>query len=176
MIKRCSIILLFIYSLLYTSLEAQFLNLQIRVEPELSATVEQNLDFGNIVTGTGQSVINLGDVNMGIFNIRAYYTQNVFITLDTPDALYHQNPSVADNIPISLSIAYDNSATPSASNATLLNNNQGFLAIHSQTEFENINQAEVWQNLELYVYGYIEVGNVTNGNYSGQVVLNVEYD
>jgi hypothetical protein len=176
MIKWVFITSLVVASLKPNLLQAQFLNLQIRVEPELSATVEQDLNFGDIITGTGPSYINLGDINMGIFNIRAYYTQNVFITLDTPTALIHQNPAILDEIPISLSIAYDNANLPSPQNATVLNNNQGFLAIHAETEFANPAQSEVWQNLELYVYGYIEVGNIADGNYSGQVILNVEYD
>lgn len=176
MIKWSAILSTLIVCLFTTQIQAQFLNLQIRVEPELSAAVEQDLDFGDIIVGTGQSFINLGDINMGIFNIRAYYTQNVFVTLDTPTALLHQNPAVLDEIPISLSIAYDNATNPSALNATILNQNQGFLAIHSETEYEDLNQAQVWQNLELYVFGYIEVGNIADGNYSGQVILNVEYD
>ena len=176
MTKRLLIILIILVSSSRIVLVAQFLNMQIRVEPELSASVEQNLDFGDLITGTGQSFVNLGDINMGIFNIRAYYTQNIFVTLETPSSLIHQNPAITDEIPISLSIAYDNSNLPSAGNAIILSNNEGLVALYPQSEINNIQNNQVWQNLELYVFGFIEVGYISDGNYIGQVVLNVDYD
>ncbi|HCT52926.1 MAG TPA: hypothetical protein DF712_10735, partial [Balneola sp.] len=42
------------------SVNAQFINLQLRIEPELSATVEQSLDFGTQVTNFGTRTIALG--------------------------------------------------------------------------------------------------------------------
>lgn len=105
---------------------AQFINLQIRVEPELSATVEQDLNFGQLVVNSGPSIIELGDINMGIFNIRSYYTQNVFVQLQVPDALTHINPAINDVIPLELGVAYNNSGTRNLDESIILSENFGF--------------------------------------------------
>ena len=154
----------------------QFINLQIKVESELSATVEQDLDFGELIINSGASFINLGDVNMGIFNIRAYYTQNVFVQLDYPRALTHTNPSVIDEIPINLEIAYNNSGTRNINDSEILENNLGYLPVFSATNDELNNTTEVWKELFLYVYGSIIVGNINEGEYSGEILLLIEYD
>lgn len=156
---------------------AQFINLQITIEPELSASVEQHLNFGTVIAQTGEHTINLGDANMGIFSIKTFYTQNLYIDLLVPDYLTHSNPAIKDNIPISLSIAYNNSENPSFSHssAVLLENNSGYIPITQNLSAEYI-PSQVWKHVELYVFGSIYVGDISNGEYSGEIVLNIEYN
>lgn len=155
-------------------LQAQFINLQLRVEPELSATVEQNLDFGTQVTNSGRTAIQLGDINMGVFSIRAFHTQNLYLTLQYPDELVSENPDIDDQIPLDLEMAYNNTGANNSANATILDNNNGLVSIHQRTRAEF--DEEIWKEMYIYVYGAIEVGNIPNGTYSGDIVLSVDYD
>lgn len=171
-IKIISVSILFSLFFVNTLL-AQFINLQIQVESEISTTVEQNLNFGSLVTNVGQQSIDLGDVNMGIFSVRAFHTQNIFIELHTPDFLRHPNPAISENIPINLNVAYNNSGTNNSDRATPLEGNSGFVDMNpSVTNDEN----DIWKILYLYVYGYIDIGNIPNGEYTGSVQLVVGYD
>lgn len=172
MIKRLPYILFFLIVSLPS--QAQFINLQLTIDAELTATVEQPLDFGTQLTNAGRIDIGLGDVNMGIFSIRAFRTQNIFIELDYPTALRNPNPEVSEDIPLDLSLAYNNSGTNSIENATQLPAENGFISIteNTQTAYDS----EIWKELFLYVYGSIDVGNVPNGIYSGDIVLTVDFD
>lgn len=153
---------------------SQFINLQIRIEPEITAKVEQQLTFGDLVINSGQKIIGLGDVNMGVFSIRALYTQSIYLSLVAPQALTHINPAISDNIPISLNLAYNNSGQNNSNNTTELENNFGYLKVYennSRPKPENI-----WQEMFLYIYGTVDVGEVTFGEYSSDIILIVEYD
>jgi hypothetical protein len=153
---------------------SQFLNLQLKVEPELSTTVEQNLDFGTQVINSGRNEIRLGDVNMGVFSIRAYHTQNVYLNLEYPDSLVSNFNQSFESIPLYLSMSYNNSGNNNASNSIPLTQNSGLVSIHENTGSEN--SRDLWKQLYLYVYGYIDVNNVPNGVYSADIVLRVDYD
>lgn len=165
--------LYFLFILFNTSINAQFINLQIKVEPELSIEVDQSLNFGNIVSNSGQQFINLGDVNMGVFNIKAIYTQSMFIELNTPEALLSDNPDVDDEIPIDLSVAFNNTGINDASNSILLANNQGYISVYNESTGSQ--PSNIWQHLYLYVYGSIYVGDIPNGDYSGEILLQIDY-
>ncbi|MDR9416346.1 MAG: hypothetical protein RI564_08680, partial [Gracilimonas sp.] len=153
----------------HSNIFAQFINLQIRVEPELSATVEQDLSFGTLVSNYGRSEIQLGDVNMGVFNIRAFYTQNLYIDLEYPDVLINEDPENNDQIPIELFMAYNNRGNNNPANANVLSGNNGLISIHESTEADF--DRKIWEEMYLYVYGSIDVGNIANGVYSGDIVL-----
>lgn len=176
MIRRYFIMSLFLNILCINAIVAQFINLQIRIEPELSATVEQNLSFGQIIINSGVTEIALGDVNMGVFNVRAYHTQNIFIELEFPDALLHNNPSVSDEIPIDLNIAYSNNGRNNYEEAIPLINNQGFLPVFAPSRVGDNNRSDIWKEMFLYVYGSITVGAIQEGIYNGEILLLVEYD
>ena len=161
-------------SLFSCSIQAQFINLQLKVEPELSATVEQDLDFGTLVTNSGRTEIQLGDVNMGVFSIRAFHTQNIYLNLQYPEVLRSDDPEINEEIPLQLGMSYNNSGDNNAINSTNLVANNGFVSIHEDTELENRN--DIWKQMYIYVYGAIEVGNIPNGVYTGEIVLSVDYD
>ncbi|HCT52925.1 MAG TPA: hypothetical protein DF712_10730 [Balneola sp.] len=111
---------------------------------------------------------------MGIFSIKAYHTQSVIITLDTPEALTSINPAIDDLIPLDLEIAFNNTGVNNASNATILENKSGFISIYDGDE--EISQSEIWKEMYLYIYGSIEIGNIRNGVYTGDIILSIEYD
>src|SRR5690554_4993861 len=130
MIKRTLIFCCFMltYSC-STSALAQFINLELKIEPELSATVEQSLNFGTQVTNSGATKINLGDLSMGIFSIRAFSNQKIHVALTYPDHLINNNPKLEDQIPLELAISYNNSGNNSYQNSTVLNDNTGSIQI-----------------------------------------------
>ena len=173
MTKR-SVYILLLFLSLSPFARAQFINLQLKIEPELSATVEQDLDFGTLISNSGRTEIQLGDVNMGVFSIKAFHTQNVYLNLQYPDVLSNENPAVDDVIPIELNMSYNNTGNNNAVNSSPLSSNNGFVSVHENTELENRN--DIWKQLYIYVYGAIEVGNIPNGVYTGDIVLSVDYD
>ncbi|MEX0723637.1 MAG: hypothetical protein WD357_09475 [Gracilimonas sp.] len=156
------------------SAQAQFINLQLKVEPELSATVEQDLDFGTQVTNSGRTEVQLGDINMGIFSIRAFHTQNLYMSLQFPESLENNAPGIEAEIPLELSMNYNNSGTNSPANSTPLTENNGYISIHENTR--PVNQNDIWKQMYIYVYGAIVVGNIPNGTYTADIVLSVDYD
>ena len=158
------------------SLNAQFINIQIKIEPELSAVVEQELAFGNVVSNSGVQNISLGDFNMGIFKIRALYTQSIYVDLDVPTALESLGSFGTDQIPITLYSAYNNSGDNNSNNAVELTNNAGYIPMSSNMFDVNPTQLKYWQELYIYIYGFIEVGQISNGLYEGDVLLTVNYD
>lgn len=175
MIKIRNIILLFLFSsFLASPVSAQFINLQLKVEPELSATVEQDLDFGTQVTNSGRTEIQLGDINMGVFSVKAFHTQNVYLTLQYPESLESDNPANEAEIPLELNMAYNNTGQNSINGADILSDNNGMVSIHEDTRLESRN--DIWKIMYIYVYGAINVGNVPNGVYTGDIVLSVDYD
>ncbi len=174
MIKYIALMALFLTHSWAEQVYGQFINLQLRVEAELSATVEQNLSFGTQITNSGRKVIQLGDVSMGIFSIRAFRTQNVYINLEYPDALIATQAQIDDEIPLELNLSYNNTGKNTISNSTPLPANNGVVSVHESTQPELDN--ELWKELFIYVYGAIDVGNVPNGIYTGDIVLSVDYD
>lgn len=157
-----------------TAATAQFINLQLKVEPELSATVEQSLDFGTQIVNTGRTNISLGDVNMGVFSIRAFHTQNIYMSLSYPEYLINSNSQSADQIPLELSINYNNSGKNIPDKSIPLPDNNGFISVHERNS--NTNRSDIWQELYIYVHGSIEVGNIANGLYTGDIILSIDYD
>jgi hypothetical protein len=169
------ILLIILFNLGITAaVSAQFINLRLTVEPELRATVIQPLDFGTQITNSGRTSIELGDANMGIFSVRAYHTQNIFIDLQYPDALENNEPGVTADIPLELGMSFNNSGTDNAQNSTPLPLNEGLVSITQNTTPET--DADVWKQMYIYVYGSIVIGNIPNGIYTGDIILNLDYD
>jgi hypothetical protein len=169
------ILLIILFNLGITAaVSAQFINLRLTVEPELRATVIQPLDFGTQITNSGRTSIELGDANMGIFSVRAYHTQNIFIDLQYPDALENNEPGVTADIPLELGMSFNNSGTDNPQNSTPLPLNEGLVSITQNTTPET--DADVWKQMYIYVYGSIVIGNIPNGIYTGDIILNLDYD
>ncbi len=176
MIKKKAIVFsLAFWSLIPSSSFAQFLNLQLRIEPEISTVVEQHLDFGTIITNSGRKEILLGDANMGIFSVKAIYSQNLFIELQTPESLEHRNPAVKDQIPIELSLSYNNQGSENPYDSQPLPTGGSYIPVIGNRSFVP-NRQDIWREVLIYVYGAIEVGNVPAGVYENEIILSVVYD
>ncbi|MEQ9308780.1 MAG: hypothetical protein RLN90_04945 [Balneolaceae bacterium] len=155
----------------------QFLSLQLNIEPELRTTIEQELNFGVIATNAGRVDVALGDLNMGIFRIRAYRTQNIYLSLDHPDVLVNEEESVDDEIPLELYIAYSYSNEEDYLGAIEIPNNQTYLPIteNLSARFRS-SSVDNWKELLLYLYGNLTVNNIAAGQYSGYATLIIDYD
>lgn len=151
---------------------AQFINIQITIEPELSTKMEQPLNFGTQVTGTGVHNIGLGDPGMGIFRIKALYTQEVKISLIYPD--YLESFENNAQIPLDLNISYNNTGKDIPEESILIPGNSGYTTIFNRNLATAPN--EIWQELFVYVFGSIEIEQVPNADYEADVILNIEYN
>jgi len=151
---------------------SQSLNVQIDVDPEVQTTVERNLDFGQIITGLGLQSIPPGSPNMGVFRVRALRTQSVILQLDADEELLHEDPDVLDSIPIELQAAYTNFGLEDFELSTPLNSIGESVVLESP----NNNPSTEWTSLYIYVFGNVDIGNVREGVYTGEVVLTVIYE
>ena len=169
---RSYFFLIFLLVFSATSSFAQFINIQLTIEPELSTRIEQSLNFGTQVTNSGIKQINLGDSGMGIFSIKALYTQEVKISLNYPENL----ESLENNakIPLDLSISYNNSGRDLPEESILIPNNSSYISIYNREE--SLNPDQIWKELFIYVFGSIDVGAVPNADYEADVILNVDYN
>lgn len=175
MINLRIIALLFIFGCGWNSqAKAQFINLELVIEPELSASVQQSLGFGTLIINSGMTTVNLGDPGMNVFIIRAIYTQNIYINLEFPEELTAVG-SPSDNIvPIDLKLAYNNSGSDNIRYSRPLVANNGFVSVSENTS--STAEQSIWRELYVYVYGSVVVGNIDSGTYEGTVLLSIDYD
>lgn len=158
---------LLIVGFLYTNAASQYVNLRMEVEPELSASVMQELNFGEVVVNSGTRYIEAGSPGMGIFQIRGLSNQRVLITLDPPSSLTNSNPNIDQDIPLSLQYSYSNSG---------LNNTQQALPFSGNSAWFRMGDGSTqWHSAFVYVFGSVDIGDVPEGAYSGTIMLTVEY-
>ena len=150
----------------------QFMNLQIKIESEISITVEQDLDFGTLVSNTGSVSIQLGDLNMGVFSIKAFKSQSVYVDLIFPENLQNINPSINDLIPLELFVSFNNNGERDISRATLLESGSGLISNNFNS---NSNSSFFWEEILLYIYGNLTIDDIANGEYEGEVQLVIQY-
>ena len=158
--------------LLPASVNGQFLNIQIDVEPEVDTRVEQSLDFGEIMTGEGLQQIQLGSPNMGIFHIRALRTQRLLVSLDADTELTHESSSINATVPIQLYANYTNDGVDNYLNSEEMGSTLETIVVEAPPH----SPESVWSSMYLYIYGDIDMGNVPTGVYRGEVVLTVIYE
>lgn len=152
---------------LYTNATSQFVHFRMEVEPELSASVMQELSFGEVVINSGTRYIEAGSPGMGIFQIRGLSNQQVLVTLNPPSSLTSSNPDIDQNIPLSLEYSYSNGGINNAQQALPFSGNSAWFKLgDSSTQ---------WQSVFVYVFGSVEIGDVPEGTYSGTLMLTVEY-
>jgi len=149
-------------------LKAQFIDLNLDVEAEVTVHTEQSLNFGTLIANTGTHTVDLGNPNMGIFSIKALENQEILIELDEPDELQHNDPEIDDSIPLKLFARYGYSFSRYQQSNLLPGRVANIL-------MEENPAPGPWNVLYLYIYGNIEVNDITDGVYTAQIVLNVEY-
>lgn len=148
--------------------QGQFIDLRLRIDSELTATTEQQLSFGKLPSNSGRKSIELGSLNMGVFSITGLEKQRLLIDLQKPDQLIHDNPAIEETVPLQLFARYAYTA-------------QGYDGSVPLTESTNSIKIKSnpdpgpWNTIYLFIYGSVDIGNVPDGVYSNQIVLNVEY-
>lgn len=151
---------------------AQFMNLSMEVEPELSVEVVQDLNFGAFIANSGIQRINKNSPNIGIFEIRAFGNQNVVVSLNIPDSLTSSDPSVQEQVPLTLRASYSNIVNRSAANSVLIDGNRASFPISQTSPLAGVRQ---WQQAYIYIFGEVMIGDIPQGEYTGSLVLSVEY-
>ena len=168
------LLLLIILSASPLFVEAQTVQFEMDIQPELSIEVLQNLNFGTVISESGTSRIELGNANMGIFEIRALAAQRALLTLDPPESLSTgQNTNGGEaTIPIRIDAVYsDRSYT--AGDLVPFVDNRAWITLQPDQPAENGETR--WETGFVYVTGTIEVGDIPPGSYSGTLLLSVEY-
>ncbi|MCC5914564.1 MAG: hypothetical protein JJU46_09340 [Balneolaceae bacterium] len=165
-----TLIPLFILALPLTA-EAQYMDVQINVEPEVLTSVEQDLDFGLLITGTGFQEIPLGSPSMGIFRIRALQTQSLILNIEYEGELRSTDPDIVETIPFELNASYTSDNRNDFRESRPMNGATEEIII----EQSNRNPDSEWSGVYLYMYGGIMLGNIPPGSYRGDIVLTVIY-
>ena len=160
-------LLLFSASVSYS----QTVQFSMDIKPELDIEVLQDLSFGTVVTNSGQQQVALGNPQMGIFKIKALAAQSALITLQKPEYLSFQNSDADDKIPVSLNAAYSRRPT---GYSDILQFNDNSLGI-SLGEENRATLSPTWESGYVFIYGNIYVGEVSEGSYSGTLILNITY-
>lgn len=170
------LILVFSFSITHIT-AAQFINLQLKIEPELSATVVNDLNFGRIATNFGLKSVDIGDPNMGIFTIRAFRNQRVFIQLVNPNELKHENPAIGEGIPVLLQASVNNQGEDDYRNSFDIPISGALFNVYdASSSTQSRTASDLWETVYVYVYGSIDVGNIPTGVYEGNVFLSVVYE
>lgn len=158
--------------LVSTTTNAQYLNIQIKLEPEFKTEILKPLNFGQIVIGSGNQTIKLGDPRMGVFSITAINAQTVWLSIDNTNILKHSNPSVTDSIPFNIQAAYNNDGINEYKNAKLFDGGHIYTQISDKVSRNSFS----WEILYIYIFGSINVGDIQDGVYSGNIYLTVNFD
>jgi len=151
-----------------TTIRAQFIDLNLNIDSKLTASTEQPLDFGTLATNSGRQAIDFGSLNMGIFSITALKNEILLINLNKPHELYHENPATKETIPIELLSRYGY-AEHNYQNTYKLSNTSSIIKVNPNSE------PGPWNTIYIFMYGSVNIGNVPDGVYSNDIVLNVEY-
>lgn len=149
----------------------QTVQFSMNVQPELGIEVLQNLNFGTVVANSGSQQVALGDAQMGIFKIKALAAQSALLQIENPDHLISDSAGDTEKIPLSIYAAYSNGP----SNYDKI---QNFRENSLQISLGDENPSTLsptWETGYIYIYGEIDVGDVTQGTYSGTLTLNVTY-
>ena len=150
------------------AVQAQFLDLRLDVDSKISARTEQPLHFGRLMTNTGRSEIEGGNVKMGIFSVTALEHQLLLVSMDIPSQLHHANTAITDVVPVELHTRYGYSYQDFESSRPL------------PQPIGNVRVKEdpapgPWNSVFFFIYGSISVGDIAGGSYSNDIVLHVEY-
>lgn len=154
-----------------------------------------DLDFGQVVTGDGQYIIDIN--NAKIITITGVEYLDVLIEVTAENSLYlNGNPGNAGDpqktIPFTLQAAYANSiGTPTIGQAKFITEISSNSLIKRVPILERqaqppgppptpptnaFDQSQVEETAYLYLYGSITVGDIDAGNYSSEITVTINYD
>lgn len=176
--------LLFLLTLITTAFP-QSIQFSIYVDSELTATTEQDLNFGDfIVSGQGLTEVNLGDSNMGKFRITGNEEMDIIVTMTAPANLTRPDEGT-DVIPLALNLAYNNKGADNSAQAVTIAGSTIRIPMKARIggrpagppptpPHSGYIPADV--DVFLYIFGDINVGYVAAGLYTATVNITVEYD
>lgn len=150
----------------------QFINVQINIEPQVNTTVEQSLDFGQAIVGSGLIEIPIGSPNMGIFQIRALRAQQLMLSVEMDDDLVHENPTIDARIPLNLRASFANEGVNDFRQSIPLSDVLQTIIVNPPPQ----NPESVWSSIFIYIYGNLNISDVPIGTYRGQVLLTIVYE
>lgn len=157
-----------IMACLPTILSAQFVQLRLDIKPKTTINARQMLNFGSFPVNSGTTTINLGDPNMGVFNMRAIKYQTLLIGYNKPSRLNHRNAAIEAHLPLQLDIDFGYSNDRFNDTSTLSE------SLQMITVKEN-NDKSFWNMLYVFLYGSVTVGDVPTGRYTNDVLINIHY-
>lgn len=163
-----SLLFLFLFCFGSAPANAQFIDLTLDIDSELTATTERPLDFGTLVTNSGRRMIEFGSFNMGIFSITALENQLLLINLQKPGELHHDNPAIEATVPLELIARYGYSRE-SYQNSRLLPEATSHIQVQPNPE------PGPWNTLYIFIYGSVNIGDIPEGAYTNQILLDIEY-
>lgn len=169
---RAFIVILIMLYMPVKQVFGQFIDLELNLETQVEATVEQSMHFGQTIIGSGLQSIPMGSPNMGVFQIRALRNQTLLISVEFDDELVHQNPQIDARIPLTLFATYTSRGINDYRNSVAFDSNLETVIVSSP---ENNPDAQ-WSSIFIYVFGDINVGNVPLGVYTGEVILSIIYE
>lgn len=140
--------------------------IQVGVADGLSVLWDRDLNFGNVVVGTGQNQVALASPNAGKLHIVGGQNRQVQVTLTPPSQLTYGTNS----IPYTWGAAYneqlDNPADPTT--VTVAGTTASF-RLRDNTIWKNNGQAYMW------LFGSVNVGSVPPGTYTGTFTVSAAY-
>jgi hypothetical protein len=147
---------------------AQFIDVSLNVDSKLTASTERALDFGTLTANSGRQTIQLGSPNMGIFSITALENEMLLVTLTKPTQLRHEDAGIGRVVPLELVARYGYSLQ-NIQNSSLLPEAVSKIKVEPNTD------PSPWNNIYIFIYGTVNIGNIPDGNYYNDIILNVEY-
>lgn len=174
-------VLLFI-CLAYQPLFSQVINFSIHVASSLDATKDADMAFPQVSAGDGLTAINLGDGGMGVFAISGNEELDIEVILTAPAELVHTTKP-SNTMGLDLKFAYANTGVNDINVAKTVNGNSARFQLRERTSGPagapptppNSSHVPNITTAYIYLYGSINVGNISSGNYSGTVDLSVQY-
>lgn len=164
--------IVFLIFILPESTFGQSMNIQIDIDPQVETTVEQPLNFGQVVSGTGPVRINLGDSNMGIFKISALRTQQLLISLEHSSELRSDSSSNMATIPFHVEASYTHFGVNDYRQSTPFSSAMEEIYIEAPPS----NPSVSWSSAYIYIYGSLDIGNIPGDIYVGEVQLTIVYE
>ncbi|NQV38735.1 MAG: hypothetical protein HQ509_12120 [Candidatus Marinimicrobia bacterium] len=163
----------------------QAIQFSIYVDSELTATTEQDLNFGDfIVAGQGLTEVNLGDPTMGKFRITGNEEMDIIVTTVVPSNLTESGGG-PNLIPLTLNMAYNNKGADNPAQAVTIVGGTARIPMKVRASGHPAGPPPTPPHSEyipadadvfLYIYGNINIGSVAAGLYTATVSITVEYD
>ncbi len=163
-------ILIFIAAIVFSSapLYSQFLNIEIPVKTESSADIHQKLTFNTFQPGTGLHKISVTDKTAGVYSMISYANQLVSVTVSK--AVFLKHISHQDSIKLNIVAAYCNAGVNDPQKCIPFKNNKAFFKIYQSPAAEAF-----WKTAYIYLYGSLNIGDVHEGLFRGEVALRISY-